>query len=140
VIYDSSALAAFFLNEEARPLVECALKNDSNACTVDFGLVEVANAIWKRWLAGKITTKQTMIIHAEIDLSLREEVLQVLSSAQLLKKAIQVSIRHKLSVYDSVFIAGCSRFRQRLVSLDERQKSLAGAENVKLFILAALEL
>jgi predicted nucleic acid-binding protein len=140
VIYDSSALAAFFLNEEGRPTVQAVLQDDSSAFTFDSGLVEVANALWKRCLLGKIAEKQAILIQAEIDLSLRENVPRVLPSAPLLMRAIEISIHHGLPAYDSIFIAGCIRFRQRLVSLDVRQKSVASEEKVKLFDFKVLEL
>ena len=123
-------MAAFFLNEESRPRIETVLASDTTS-TLDFALVEVLNAVWKSYIANKITQTQARFLQEEIERSLNEEIFEILRSWDLSSRALQLSIKHNLAIYDSLFIAACLRTHNSLLTLDGQQKQAAQSEGIK---------
>ncbi|MHB8565771.1 MAG: type II toxin-antitoxin system VapC family toxin [Nitrososphaerales archaeon] len=130
-VVDSSVIAAFFLNEETRPAIEALLAGESTAKVPDFAFVEVSNAIWKRNNRNEISEIDALKIQNEIKLSLKHEIFEIVASRNLLEKALRISMKRRISVYDSLFIALTKNLRSKLFTLDERQRLVAKQERVE---------
>jgi predicted nucleic acid-binding protein len=93
--------------------------------TLDLALVEVSNVIWKKVvLTNEITlqdaNKAIMIIKEYLP-----QLLTVNKSVKLLERAIDISIREKLTIYDSLYIALAESKRSKLLTSDKKQYEVA---------------
>ncbi len=122
VIIDASALAAFILREDgweelAEYVVHCV--------SVDHVAKEVANTIWKAACVRKLMTADEArraygILQRMIgkNIVLRPEL-------DYLSKALEISIKHSITVFDSLYIALALEENKPLLTLDKQQAQVA---------------
>jgi predicted nucleic acid-binding protein len=131
VIVDSSALGAFFLNEESRPKIESVMAKENIVHTLDIAPIEVLNAVWKRFMREKLTREQAELISTELERAITQDLFQVNLSRDFLARSLRTSLKYGLAVYDSLFIVLCLRKRDRLLTLDEKQREVARLEGIR---------
>ncbi len=127
IVIDASALTAIILKEEGW---ESLLDVSDLFISVDLLHKEVANAIWAAHLSGRISEE-----NARDSFSLLKEFIQynviLKPQAWYLDKAFEISLKHKITVYDSVYIALSIKEALPLLTLDSEQARVAWAEGVK---------
>lgn len=122
IILDSCIIAAIFLPELITgKAIEAAA--DHTCITVDLAYTEVANAAWKRVLhAGN----DPVLIRTYLDnaIAFVRETCDVIPSEKLITPAWDLACRHKITIYDALFVAASIQCNASLVTADTR---LAGA-------------
>lgn len=138
MIADSSALVAFYLNEETKPLLEKEFLRERTA-TIDLALKEILNAVLKRVRRKKIDRKDGSFILDRLMESVEGKVIEILPQINLLRRATTLSFKHNLSIYDTLFIAAALEEKEELLTLDQAQAEAAQKEGVVVIKLGYIE-
>ena len=127
IVVDASALSAFILREEgweelARYLVR--------SMSVDHVVKEVANTIWKAACVRKVLTVDEALKAFKILLMMVGKNLVLHSELKYLSMAMNISLKHSITIYDSLYIAQAIMENTSLLTLDEKQRRVAKALGV----------
>ena len=127
IVVDASALSAFILREEgweelARYLVR--------SLSVDHVVKEVANTIWKAACVRKVLTVDEALKAFKILLMMVGKNLVLRSELKYLSMAMNISLKHSITIYDSLYIAQAIMENTPLLTLDEKQRRVAKALGV----------
>lgn len=122
IAVDASVVAAFVLREEGWENLGAYLKR---AVSVDFLVGEVANAVWKACcVRGFLTPADAEKALALFKLLLGKNIV-LRPSLDYLDRAFEISLKEKLPVYDSLYIALAVAEKVPLATLDEKQRGVA---------------
>ncbi len=118
-VVDSSVVAKWILpdadsTQAQRLITEIALKGE-RLIVLDLALVEVANAIWKRYHRGLATQAET----AEFLKALLRCPVHIEPTLRLLGPALGIAVQHDRAVYDALFIALAEDLKIVGVTADE---------------------
>ncbi len=122
IVVDASALAAFILKEEgwrdlASYLVYCI--------SLEHIVKEVTNAIWKASHLRGIITIQEAKKALELLKRMINKNIFLLPELNYLDLAFDISMKHGLTIYDSLYIALAISERKPLLTLDDEQRKVA---------------
>ena len=126
IVVDSSAFTRFLIKEEGWEKLIPYLDPDAEPCSVDLLIVETANAIWKYVERFKrIDEDQGLNLLERVMRLVEEGVLRLESASSYLRRALEISLRYGLTVYDSLFIAQARSLDVKLVTSDRKQVEVA---------------
>ena len=130
IVIDASVLAAFVLKE---PRWEILRKYISNSVSVDYVVDEVANVIWKYFYRGLLSENDA---HVRLRVLLRIVGKNVIlyDDKRFIVDAFDLALRHRIAIYDSLYIALAKRLGLPLATLDRRQASIAQKEGVEVVV------
>ncbi len=115
-LLDSSALSKFALKEPGWTTVESHLQG---ANSIELALKETSNALWK-----KILRHEVELASAKKIIQILSETLWFLDQSEYLMRAMEIAAEHRITIYDSLFLA-CSEIEGLvLVSCDEKQSEI----------------
>ncbi len=127
IVIDASALTAIILKEEGW---ESLLDVSDLFLSVDLLQKETANAIWAASLSGRISEE-----NAKEAFSLLREFIEhnviLKPQARYLDKAFEIALKHRITVYDSIYVALSIEEASPLLTLDSDQAKVAWAEGVR---------
>ena len=128
IVVDASALSAFILREEgweelARYMVR--------SLSVDHVVKEVANTIWKAACVRKMLTVNEALKAFKILLMMVGKNLVLHSELKYLSMAMNISLKHSITIYDSLYIAQAVMENTSLLTLDGKQRRIAEKLKVK---------
>ena len=93
--------------------------------TLELAVEEVANAIWRRTrLLGDISEQKATTLLNDL-LEIKRNILRTEQQDQYLHQALNISLRHKITLYDSLFIAQAVSKKATLVTSDKKQYEVA---------------
>jgi len=121
IVVDASIIGAFILKEDGWEDYAGILEN---AHTVDHAIKEVSNAIWKAFTRGYIGPEDAKT-RLKILKKLFDKNLTIYPELELLDEAMGMSLSHKISIYDSIYLALALREGARFSSLDQTQLNIA---------------
>jgi len=118
VVLDSSIIAAIFFPEKITGK-SLAIAESHDCITVDLAYAEVANVAWKRIshtgqdaaMVKNMLGECTAFIH---------ETCQVLPAQDLIPAAYDLACRHRITVYDALFLAAAVHCASPLVTADKK--------------------
>ncbi len=120
IAVDASLIGAFILKGEGWEDYAGMLEN---ALTIDHAIKEVSNAIWKAFMEGHIELNDVKTkLEAPKKLSLKN--LTIFPEMELLDQAIEIALSHRLSVYDSLYIALANAEKTSFSSLDKTHRGV----------------
>ena len=125
-VIDSSALVKFFSKESGWEKVAEVIVE--GAATLDLAIKEVANALWKKVIAGEMDEGVAIRIISDL---LKKEAIAVVGQDEHLVEAFRVAARQKVTVYDALFIALAKSMGAELVTSDRRQHEASLREGVR---------
>ncbi|MCK9580333.1 MAG: type II toxin-antitoxin system VapC family toxin [Methanoregula sp.] len=118
VVLDSSIIAAIFFPEKiSGKSLEIAENHD--CITVDLAYAEVANVAWKRSSHTGQDTEMAKNMLGECTAFIRETC-QVLQAQDLVPAAYDLACRHRITVYDALFLAAAVQCASPLVTADKK--------------------
>lgn len=130
IVIDSSSLVKYMLKEEGWLDVEEYLVK--GVYSIDHAVKEVANAIWKHVIIyGKISKELGITLYMQLKKLVKENIVIVEPQNIYIDKAIEIALKHKITVYDSLYIAQALKHR-RLLTSDKQQVEVARKYNVKI--------
>jgi predicted nucleic acid-binding protein len=100
-IVDASVAAKWFFDEDLTEKARALIGTDRALIAPDLILPEVCSVVWKRVLKREATVEQA---HA-VAKALPEILSLIVPSAEVLTKALQLSIELRHSIYDSMYLA-----------------------------------
>ena len=113
-VIDSSALIKYIAKEENWEKVEEHLKE--GCITLDLAIKETANALVKKALKNEVTTETAKEI-----INYLPKIVRITPQKEHFSKALEIAIKHKLVIYDALFIALSANTSTPLLTSDEKQ-------------------
>jgi predicted nucleic acid-binding protein len=127
-VIDSTVLAKYLLKEEGWEQVRSILI--SKQYTVSLAVKEAANAIWKRAILLKdINSGQATELLRDLN-DISRMLIRVETQRQYLVEAMRIALKHRIPIYDSLFIAQAKSKGAALVTSDKRQYAIALKEGI----------
>ena len=93
--------------------------------TLDLALVEVSNAIWKKTVLLGMMRYEDSIIALKAVKELLPQLLVVHKSVDFLQRAMEISLKEKIPIYDSLYIALAEDKGEKLITGDKKQYDVA---------------
>lgn len=129
IVIDASSLSKYLLKEENWREVRKYLA--MGVYSVDHIIKEVSNAIWKHAiLFNRITKDTATILHKQLKRMVEEEILILEPENLYVDKAFEISLNHKITFYDSIYIAQALKYGELLTS-DQKQAEISKKLNIK---------
>jgi len=129
IVIDASALAAYILREEGYEKIDKYFAEE--VVSIELVAKEVLNAVYVAYRRGRINSE-----HVDIALrSLKEllaKVIRIVSQNDVLKEAFRISLKHNITIYDSLYIALAKRVHGKLLSRDKKQLDIAEGEHIEI--------
>jgi predicted nucleic acid-binding protein len=113
-VIDSSALIKYIAKEEGWEKVEEHLKE--GCTTLDLVMKETANALVK-----KVLKKEASIETAKAIIDQLPRILKIMPQKEHFPKALEIAVKHKLTIYDALFIALSASADTPLLTSDRKQ-------------------
>ena len=134
IVIDASALVAYLLREEEFEEIRKYLRR--GVISVSLAPKEVSNAILTAWRRGRISTEQAeAALKALLILLGANVVVENRAQDRLLAEAFRIAMRHKITIYDALYIALAEERRASLLTRDERQRDAAERNGVSVIYL-----
>jgi len=127
-VVDASALVAFILREEgwrsiAKYVVRCI--------SVDYVVVEVSNVVWRTAYLRRLISAEDALKAFSVLMQLVGRNIVLHPGVKYLQKALEISLRRGVTVYDALYIALALEEKKPLLTLDERQREVAETVGVE---------
>jgi predicted nucleic acid-binding protein len=109
-------------------LRDATLLENETLVSPDLDLYEVVNTLWKHeTLIGDLRDSQQRI-ELLLDLVSNERVQLVRPDKKLLSETYELSIKHRLPIYDSIFIALALQLKMDMATFDSKQSAVLSQE------------
>ncbi|MCC6065992.1 MAG: type II toxin-antitoxin system VapC family toxin [Thermofilum sp.] len=119
VVVDASSIAKVVLQEEGWERVPLSV----DAATLDYSFVEVANAVWRAVLQGRVSAEGA---RRKVEaLKLMASALVVFRAVDYLKRWLEIALAERITVYDAVYIALAENKGAALCTCGKEQYSAA---------------
>lgn len=110
-------------------LLEALLRNaglleNETFIAPDLALYEVVNTLWKHQVLIRDLEDASVHIELFIDLTSNQRVQLLRPDSKLIDKALALSVKHRISLYDTIFIALALQLGVELKTYDVRQSSI----------------
>jgi predicted nucleic acid-binding protein len=99
--------------------------------TLDLAIKEVANALWKRVVRGEMGYDTALTIIR----TLLEGAIPVVDERDYLARAFELAAKHKVTVYDALFVALALEKNTELVTSDKLQAAAAEKAGVRVVVV-----
>lgn len=137
IVIDSSAFVKFILREEGWEELVDYLKPEMNPYSVDYILIESANALWKYCrLHGVVKTGQALKLFEYVMRLFEDRVINLEAAGKYLGEGLRVALKYGLSVYDTLFIVQAKANGATLVTSDHLQEEMAKELGVKTILIS----
>ena len=127
-VIDSSALIKYVAKEENWEKVEEHLKE--GCITLDLATKETANALVKKALKNEVTTETAKEI-----INYLPKIVRITPQKEHFSKAFEIAIKHKLTIYDALFIALSVNTNMPLLTSDEKQAKASKEHGVAVTLM-----
>ena len=135
IVIDASALAKYVLHEDGWEEVSRYIREMRPLYSVDHVLKEVANAIWKHAFIRKlITAKVALQLYNLLERLTVSQVIILEDELKYVKRAIEIALKHGITVYDALYIAQAEKLGELLTS-DEIQESISRELRIRVYMV-----
>jgi predicted nucleic acid-binding protein len=119
-IVDSNIVAKWLLPEDQSDRARALIASSYKLRAPDLLLPELASVLWKRVTRGELTTRESeellrTFLDRHIDVTVR-----LLPSGLVVKRALQIAIAERRSIYDCIYIALAVHTKCVLITADDR--------------------
>jgi len=121
-VVDASALAAFILREEGWKRLARFM---TLTMSVDHIVKEFYNTVWKAVYVKKILSQEDAIKIINIFKRYCEKNMILEPENKYIDEALDIALRHGITVYDSLYLALAQHNNKPLLTLDTKQKNAA---------------
>jgi len=126
-VIDSSALIKYITKEIGWQEVEGHIKEE--CVTLDLAIKEAGNALVKKVNKGEVSAETAGEILDRV-----HRIIRIVPQKEHLPKALEVSIKYKITFYDALFIALSSNISAPLITSDEKQAMVSKENGVTTLI------
>jgi predicted nucleic acid-binding protein len=99
--------------------------------TVPLALKEVANALRTKTLAREVAPEDAKQMIAKV-----ASMVRFVNQEALVGDSFQISVDHRITVYDALFIAAAIHSKEELVTCDERQASVGRQLGLRVVVVS----
>jgi predicted nucleic acid-binding protein len=117
-VIDSSALIKYLTKEDGWENVETHIRE--GCMTLELAIKETANALAKKVLRNEITIETSKRITAQM-----LKIVKIMPQVEYLSKALEIAAKHKITIYDALFIALAVNANQPLITSDRKQSEVS---------------
>jgi len=117
-VIDSSSIIKYIAKEEDWKRVEEHVKE--GCITLDLALEETANALVKKALRGEVDLETAREI-----LDYVPRIVKTASQKEQFPRALEIAVKHKLPIYDALFIALSANTNAPLLTSDKKQAGIS---------------
>lgn len=119
LVLDSSAIASIFFPDRFEQLVAQTIRKYDNFSTMDISYAEIGSVAWKSVVIFKqpIDPVNEALRQASEFIS---DNCNVVSIKEILNEAFQLGTKHKIQIYDTLFLSLARRLRTKVLTTDER--------------------
>lgn len=132
IVIDASALAKLIFKEEGWEEVAEVLKRED--ISIDYIIKEVTNSIWRRLIRNEITSEEARVMYKAVK-EILGKALKVEEELPYMNGAFEISLRQKITIYDSLYIAVAKKNGFTLLTADHKQAQVASTENVQILLI-----
>jgi predicted nucleic acid-binding protein len=119
-IVDSNVVAKWLLPEAQSDRARAMLNSSYRLRAPDLLLPELTSVLWKRVTRGELTTRESEeLLRTFLDRHL-DVTVRLLPSGLVIKRALQIAIAERRSVYDCIYVALAVQAQCVLVTADDR--------------------
>ena len=119
IVIDSSVLFALFFPEEYSEWCEEKIKEYDDLHVPELVFLETSSAAWKRIIRFKqpsnIVLKNLKLLHKFIN-----DTCVIHRSIDYLQRTIELSIKLRITIYDSLFLAIAERYKTKVLTIDRK--------------------
>ncbi len=130
---DASIVAKYILKEPNWQQVD-ELFETRDCISLDLMLIEVSNVIWKHQRLLSDITEEVAREHLTLLQYLSRDVLIIENAQVFLIDALELSMRERIPIYDSLYIVQALN-TGLLVTSDKKQKNIAEKEGVAVILI-----
>ncbi|MDH2899878.1 MAG: type II toxin-antitoxin system VapC family toxin [archaeon] len=119
LVLDPSAIASIFFPDRFEQLVAQTIRKYDNFSTMDISYAEIGSVAWKSVVIFKqpIDPVNEALRQASEFIS---DNCNVVSIKEILNEAFQLGTKHKIQIYDTLFLSLARRLRTKVLTTDER--------------------
>ena len=117
MVIDSSTIVKFFSQE---PGWENLRKYLYEPITIELSLKELGNALWKKVNRGEFEEVNALEVLTEF-----QRIGKFLAQEKYLRKAFEIAVKYKITIYDSLFISAAFIEDYDLITSDIRQGNVS---------------
>ncbi|MHB1439704.1 MAG: type II toxin-antitoxin system VapC family toxin [Cuniculiplasma sp.] len=117
MVIDSSTIVKFFSQE---PGWENLRKYLYEPITIELSLKELGNALWKKVNRGEFEEVNALEVLTEF-----QRIGKFLAQEKYLRKAFEIAVKYKITIYDSLFISAAFIEDYDLITSDVRQGNVS---------------
>lgn len=128
-VIDSSALIKYFTREIGWERVRELMMD--GVITIDLAIKEVANALWKKVIRGETNYDTALTIIK----TLLEDTIPIIDQREYLMKALELAVKHRITIYDAIFIVLALEKNMELITSDKAQAAVAEKIGVKVTLV-----
>jgi len=123
-VIDSSVIIKFFSKEPGWKKAKEHLTSSST--TVELAIKELGNALWKKVRRNEIALEDAVEI-----LTTFPRAVNILDQRKYMRKALEIAVKHEITLYDSLFIAAAVENGYEFITCDKKQRLVADMVGVK---------
>jgi len=128
IVVDATAIIAFFLREEDWLKLSEYM---STTISLDHVIKEFYNAVWKALHLRKVVSINEAMRIIQLFKEYLERNMILEDERNYMDSAFKIAVESKLTVYDSLYIALAQSIHKPLLSLDEKQRTVAQKYDVE---------
>ena len=134
IVLDASFIVKLVLEEEGSETAATLLKEwilgGETIKTVDIALPETLNALWKHHIIIR-DLGQDSLREAVRDLLMLWDKLSYTHSSELADDALDIAVKHGITIYDALYLALAQRHSASLATFDKKLKTTANKLGIK---------
>jgi predicted nucleic acid-binding protein len=119
LVLDSSAIISLFFKEKFENQIVRIIESQSHFATVDLSFAEIGSAAWKSIVIFKQTVdpiREALRLATDFI----SENCNVVSSKEIAREAFELGTKHKIQIYDSLFLSLAKKLGSQVLTTDER--------------------
>ena len=135
IVVDASSLTKYILHEDNWREVGRFIRERKPLYSIDHLIKEVGNALWKHCSLQKIIDPESVLkLYDGLNTLLRAEIIIMEPESDYLGEALRLALKHRISLYDSLYLAQAMRYGEMLTS-DEKQADIAEKLGIKVHLI-----
>lgn len=129
-VVDASSLAKYINREPKWEVIEKYLID--GCITIALAIKEVVDLIWKMRLRNELSGDETYKVFKGF---IENLMVKVVDQNDIFDEAFKISLKHDITIYDSLYIALAKQMNTELITSDKRQGEIAVKESIKVIYI-----
>jgi len=124
-VIDTSAFCKFLLKEPEWEKILELITSDSDLYGVGMLITESVNVIWKHAIKPNASEELGLTMYSIMEKLFSANVVTIEPDIKYIRDALQIGVKYRIPVYDSLFLAQSQHHKTTLVTCDAKQAAIA---------------